>query len=154
LKFHCRGDLARAFADAYFTANRDHEGRALLPFYTAYRAIVRAKVEGIELREREIDAAEKESALARAKAHWLLALGELEERRNRPCLVVIGGLPGSGKSTLARGLAESANFTVIRSDVVRQEIGMAGADRYSPEQIDHTYRECLRRAEEGIFAGQ
>jgi aminoglycoside phosphotransferase family enzyme/predicted kinase len=154
LKFHGRGDLADSFANAYFRAAGDEEGRALLSFYTAYRAIVRAKVEGIELREREIDATERNAALARAKAHWLLALGELEEPRRKPCLILVGGLPGTGKSTLARGLAGSANFTVIRSDVVRQEIDTAGADRYSPQQIDRTYRECLRRAEEAIFAGQ
>ena len=42
--FHGRRDLANAFADAYFAASGDAEGRELLPFYTAYRAAVRGKV--------------------------------------------------------------------------------------------------------------
>ena len=72
---HGRRDLARAFADAYFRASGDAEGRALLPFYTAYRAAVRGKVEGMELAEPEIPEAERAAALVRARAHWLLALG-------------------------------------------------------------------------------
>jgi aminoglycoside phosphotransferase family enzyme len=96
LRFHGRRDLARAFADAYFQAAHDAEGRALLPFYTAYRAQVRAKVEGIELSEPEVPADEKGSARRRAQAHWLIALGALETPANRPALLLVGGLPGAG----------------------------------------------------------
>ena len=42
LKFHQRDDLARSFANAYCRAANDPEGRALSPFYTADRAVVRA----------------------------------------------------------------------------------------------------------------
>src|SRR5262249_9072649 len=58
LAFHGRRDLARVFADAYF-AVAGAEGRALLPFYTAYRAVIRAKVEGLKLAEPEVPAAER-----------------------------------------------------------------------------------------------
>src|SRR5262249_38391655 len=129
LLFHGRKVLAREFSDAYFQASGDAEGRALLPFYAAYRAAVRGKVEGFELLEKEIPKVEKTAALVKARAHWLLALGELEKPGQKPCLVLVGGLPGSGKSTLARGLAERANFTVIRTDVVRKELAQeAGLD--------------------------
>ena len=117
-----RRDLARAFADAYFLASGDTEGWALLPFYTAYRAAVRGKVEGMELAEREIPASERAAALVRARAHWLLALEELEEPGRRPGLVLVGGLPGTGKTTLAQGLAEKAGLSVMRSDLVRKEL--------------------------------
>jgi aminoglycoside phosphotransferase family enzyme/predicted kinase len=157
---HGRRDLARAFADAYFQAADDQEGRALLPFYTAYRAAVRAKVEGLQLAEKEVSEADRGRARAGARAHWLLALGELEEPGRRPALVLVGGLPGTGKSTLARNLAEHADLTVIRSDVVRKELAGAGPSSagqgglYSPARTEHTYRECLRRAEERLFAGR
>src|ERR1019366_4477367 len=36
LTFHGRRDLARVFADAYFAASGDADGRKLLPFYSAY----------------------------------------------------------------------------------------------------------------------
>jgi uncharacterized protein len=164
LSFHGRRDLARAFAAAYFREAGDEEGRDLLPFYTAYRAVVRAKVEGFALVEAEIEADERDAALVRARAHWLLALGELEEPRGRPCLLLVGGLPGAGKSTLARGLAERADCTAIRSDVVRKELTGASASNrhattfeqgiYTPEWTKRTYAECLRRAERALFEGK
>jgi aminoglycoside phosphotransferase family enzyme/predicted kinase len=162
LRFCGRDDLARAFADAYFAASGDKDGRALLPLYTAYRAAVRGKVEGIELSEKEIPETGRADAGVRARAHWLLALGELEAPRRRPCLVLLAGLPGTGKSTLAGGLAAQAGFRVVRSDVVRKELAgaspppAAGFDEglYAPEWTERTYAECLRRAEALLFEGE
>lgn len=164
LKFHGRRDLAEAFADAYFNATGDDEGRRLLPLYVSYRAAIRAKVEGLELAEPEIPEAERAAALQRARGHWLLALGELEEPLRRPCLVMVGGLPGTGKSTLARGIADRAGFQVIRTDVVRKELAglestaAAHSDYrggiYTAEWTARTYAECLRRAEQLLFEGQ
>ena len=164
LRFQGRRDLGQAFADAYFRASTDEEGQALLPFYTAYRAAVRAKVEGFELAEKEIPDAERRDALTRARGHWLLALGELEKPDRRPCLVLVGGLPGTGKSTLARGLAAQAGFCVVRSDAVRKELaGLSaqtpapspfGEGLYSPAWTERTYAECLRRAEALVFEGK
>ena len=104
LSLEGRGDLARSFVEAYLRAAGDQEGRALLPFYRAYRAAVRGKVEGMKLAETEIPEAEKLAARARSRARWLFALAELEVAARRPCLVLVGGLPGTGKSTLARTL--------------------------------------------------
>jgi predicted kinase len=164
LLFHGRRDLAGAFAEAYFQTAGDAEGAALLPFYTAYRAAVRGKVEGLEAAEAEVPAAERAAARVRARAHWLLALGELKEPGQRPCLVLVGGLPGTGKSTLALGLARQAGFQVIRSDLVRKELaGLAataparfpfGEGIYTREWTDRTYAECLRRAERLLGEGQ
>jgi aminoglycoside phosphotransferase family enzyme/predicted kinase len=164
LVFHGRRALAGSFADAYFHASGDRDGRALLPFYTAYRAAVRGKVEGIEAAEKEVPPAEREAALARARAHWLLALGELEAPAHRPCLVLVGGLPGAGKSTLAEGLARHADCDVVRSDAVRKELAGPSAQDgahspfgegiYTPEWNERTYAACLRRVGELLFEGK
>ncbi len=157
LKFHGRPDLADVFADAYFAASDDDKGRELLPLYTAYRATVRGSVGGLKLAEKEVPTTERTADLQHARAHWLLALAELAPPTERPCLLLVGGLPGTGKSTLARQLAEEAHFTVIRSDVVRKQLldqpESVPAPTYSPEWTERTYGECLRRAEDLLFQG-
>jgi aminoglycoside phosphotransferase family enzyme/predicted kinase len=171
-QFHGRRDLAEQFANEYFQASRDQEGRELLSFYAAYRAAVRGKVEGFELGEEEVPDSERAQALTRARAHWLLALGQLESPSQRPCLLLVAGLPGSGKSTLARTLSERADFSLIRSDVVRKELadsrsiwsrltlpwgnraGTRGKEIYSQAWTDRTYAECLDRAEKLLFQGK
>jgi predicted kinase len=164
LVFHGRRDLARAFAAAYLQAAGAGHADVLLPFYTAYRAVVRAKVDGFKWLEPEVSAEERQQARSRAQAYWLLALGELEEPGRKPCLVLVGGLPGTGKSTLAEDLAEHAGFQVIRSDVVRKELaGLAATTQagnefeqglYSPERSEQTYTECLRRAQASLGEGK
>src|SRR5262245_40601868 len=148
LIYHGRRDLARVCADAYFAVGGDEEGRVLLPFYVAYRAVVRAKVKGIQATEPEVTESERLEARLSATAHWWLALGTLEEPLRRPALVLVGGLPGTGKSTLARGLAQAANFTVIRSDEVRKELADVPVNQkaegiYNAWWNHQTYSECL-----------
>jgi aminoglycoside phosphotransferase family enzyme len=79
LKYNERPDLARNFAEAYFEATNDVDGRRLLPLYTAYRATVRGLVDGMLLTEKEVPLPQQESALSRSRAHWSLALAELKE---------------------------------------------------------------------------
>ncbi|MDF1553393.1 MAG: AAA family ATPase [Deferrisomatales bacterium] len=163
LEFHGRWGWARALADAWFEARGDAQGRELLPFYTAYRAAVRGKVDGFEVAEPEVPGSERGRALASARAHWLLALGLLEPPERRPCLLCVGGLPGTGKSTLARGLGEQAGFTVIASDRVRKELAGLTQETSAPARFgegiytvvwnQRTYSECLRRAQQGLLDG-
>jgi uncharacterized protein len=164
LRFAGHTEGARAFTEDYFRLSGDEEGRRLLPFYIAYRSVVRAKVRGFELRETEIPAGRRAQSLARAKAHFLLAFGLLAAPHRRPLLVMVGGLPGTGKSTMARALAEHAAFEVIRSDVVRKEIaGLLARESaasgwrsglYADEWTRRTYDEIRRRAEQALFEGK
>ncbi|HEX5271762.1 MAG TPA: AAA family ATPase [Gemmataceae bacterium] len=159
LAFHGRRDLARAFAEAYFAAAGDEEGRPLLPLFTAYRAAVRGAVDGLKCAEPEVPPAEHDAALESARGHWLLALGELEEPARRPALLLVGGLQGSGKSTLSRALAERGGFAHLRTDEIRKELAgvppgrRLGEEFYSPEWNERTYAECLSRAGRRLYEG-
>jgi uncharacterized protein len=158
LGFRGRRDLAKVFAHRYFEATQDEEGRKLLPFYTAYRAAVRAKVESIQASESEVPLADRIAARQRATAHWLYALGELSEPNERPALILFGGLPGSGKSTLARALLESGSqYTqLIRTDVVRRNLHAETPEleRYGLAMTELTYKTCLAQAREALLLGR
>ncbi len=157
-------ELAHKLADAYFDVADDVEGRALLPLYSAYRATVRAKVDVLVSHESEVSNTQRERAWSRARGHALLAVGELAPACERPCVVLVAGLPGTGKSTLTHGLVDASGFTWIRSDVLRKRL--AGlSDRasvpvqpnegiYTPEHSNATYEACLHEAELALRRGK
>jgi uncharacterized protein len=161
---HC--ELADMFRDAYLAAAGDEQGARLVPFYVAYRAAVRAKVNGIKVGSNELSASARAQAWRDARAQWMLALSSLEEPGRRPCLVLVGGLPGTGKSTLARELAADAGFVVIRSDEIRKKLALESGTHdnesqgtyasgiYTSEWTERTYKECLSRADAALFEGK
>lgn len=163
LGFRGRPDLAAPFRRAYAQEAEDAEGLRLFPLYEAYRAAVRAKVEGLRACEEEVPAPQREAARRSARAYWLFGLGVLEAPGRRPCLLGVGGLPGAGKSTLAGGLSERAGFTVLSTDRIRKElVGLPpgapaaapyGEGLYSADWDERTYAECLRRAKECLSRG-
>ncbi|MCA8921958.1 MAG: AAA family ATPase [Planctomycetes bacterium] len=157
-----REDLARLLAEGYFAASED-EGRALLPLYVAYRAVVRGKVRSFMAAQSGVEPQARRAAQDRARGHFLFALGLLGRVELRPCLALVGGLPASGKSTLARGL-HAHGFVWVRADAVRKELaGLEasesasadfGAGLYTPAWSERTYAACLERAREALFAGR
>ncbi|MEJ2369774.1 MAG: AAA family ATPase, partial [Gemmatimonadales bacterium] len=138
--------------------------RFLMPFYIAYRAAVRAKVEGMITEEGEVPEADRQAAIQRSRAYWLLALAQLEDPIHRPCLLLMGGLPGTGKTTIADAVAERGGFRVLSADRTRKELAgldpraSAAADFgqgiYTAEWNRRTYSELLRRADQGLFRGE
>jgi aminoglycoside phosphotransferase family enzyme/predicted kinase len=155
--------LARCFAEDYGKASEDPDVEYLLPFYVGYRATVRAKVAAMAAGEPELSSPAQAAAREKAAARARLALVELAEPRERPCMVLVAGLPGTGKSMLARGLRETCSFTWIRADEVRKRL--AGLDPlakqrpdidegiYTGEWSDRTYAACLERAADVCRAG-
>ncbi len=171
---HGRSDLAEALLDGYFapavavadggkTLATAVEGRALVPFYVAYRATVRGKVEALKANEVEVPAPAAAAAITRSQRHLLLALGHLVAPALRPCLVLVAGLPGTGKSTLARGLA-SEGMVWVRTDTVRKQLaGLAPETSartapdtgiYTPEWSQRTYERCLELVRAAVVDGE
>jgi len=164
LEFEGCPELSRVFTEAYVSRTKDREARDLLPLYIAYRHMVRGKVCGLKARQEEVSPEKREEAEARARAHFLGACGRLASPNERPCLVLIGGLPGVGKTTVARRLEEDLGFVRISSDIVRKELaGLPGTAHakaafeegiYSPAWTHRTYAEVRRRALKKVFQGK
>jgi uncharacterized protein len=148
--------LAAALVSAYREAGGDPGDDALVAFFAAQRALIRAKV--ALLRAGQVEG--EDAARRRADAAALLDLGRrLGWRVRLGPVAIVCGLAASGKSTLAGALAERAGATLLSSDVVRKELlglaatGRAPASAYAPAMNQRTYETLGRRARERIDGG-
>jgi aminoglycoside phosphotransferase family enzyme/predicted kinase len=110
-----REDLGYAFIDGYLDQSGDYAGVALLPLYTRYRAMVRAKVAALQLEQsfqsRKLD-----------MLNALVAWATRQRCRKPGRLVVTCGVSGSGKSFWAAQLAPALPAIRLRSDVLRKHL--------------------------------
>ena len=125
LRSRQRPDLAARFINSYFEHTGDYPGARLLAFYRAYRALVRAKVSGLRMRNTCADAESHEHA--RTAMERYLGIAAAETRPDHPRLILMHGLSGSGKSTVAQALVERLGAMRLRSDVERKRL--YGLDR-------------------------
>ncbi len=111
--------FAAHLVEAYRAAGGDPGPDALIAFYSAYRALVRAKVALV--RAAQLPGQSAEHGHQSAHARDLIGLAELFAWRARlPLLIVVCGVPASGKSHLARALAERSALPHLSSDVTRK----------------------------------
>lgn len=143
-----RPDLARRFLAAYREFSCETHPASLEHWYIGYRALVRAKIACL--------AADGGDADAPALAAAFLGQSARELAATEVHLVLVGGLPGTGKSTLAQGLGERLDWDVLRSDELRKEfaVGGAEADLYNQEMTARTYEELLERARIALQHGE
>jgi len=145
-------DLAYRLINRYLERSADYGGLAVLPFYAAMRALVRARV--LLERARQLEDAHEASAMHRDEAHRLLDLSVSLLTRDDGCLILMHGLSGSGKSTRAAQYAEAEEMIRVRSDAERQRRhGATPAERYTPHAIDCTYRRMAAICRIGARAG-
>ena len=128
---------------------------ALLFFFAAYRAWVRAKVACI--RAQELSGEDPELERVRGEAGELMQLGHRFAWRSRdPVALVICGVSGSGKTTVAGELAAVSGWEHLSSDITRKRLSgldpseRGGAELYSRERTVDTYRELGRMAAERL----
>ena len=116
--------LANQLLNRYLELGGDFGALAVLDFYKVYRAMVRAKVLAIRLRQADLDGAE--AAADRLAGVGYLSLAESYTRIRRPRLLIACGLSGSGKTRLARELLQVLPIIHVRSDVERKRLLRAG----------------------------
>ena len=153
--------LANRFLSDWLDASGDTTAPEVLPFFAAYRALVRAKIAAIRSTQ---PGADTRAALAEARAYLALALTIAEPPA--PQLVITHGLSGSGKTWVSSRwlLAESSGRVIrLRSDVERKRLHGLGAlaasgsglnsGLYAPETHNDTYASLLARTAELLGQG-
>jgi uncharacterized protein len=155
-----RRDLAHRFLNAYLEATGDYGLLVPLPFYLTYRALVRAKVAGIRLGQRDIST--EEAAPVRQEFESYLDLAQRYTRPARPRLWITHGLSGSGKTYYTQRLLEATGAIRLRSDVERKRLfGLAPLehstgrrlDLYAADVTQRTYAQLAQQATRVIQAG-
>lgn len=152
--------LAWRFLNEYLQHTGDYEALPLLPYYLAYRAMVRAKVALIRTTQTGQDDAR---ASAHAEFRTYLSQAERYARPTQPALLITHGLSGAGKTTISRPLAEHLGAVRLRSDVERKRLfGLESSVRaatppgtaiYTPDATERTYERLAKLAAIAIEAG-
>lgn len=140
-----RSDCASRLLSRYLDATGDHAGVPLLRFYQVYRALVRAKIQALRLKEDNVSAAEA-VRVAGARDHYLELALQLTSPPS-PTLTVTCGLAGSGKSTAALALVERTGAIRLRSDVERKRLqGLEATARTGSTVAGGIYGEAASKA--------
>ena len=148
------------FLNGYFERTGDYPALHLLDFYRVYRAMVRAKVHALRLKQ-ELTSGERDEVVQDLRGYTDLA--ECYTRRSTPVLCITHGLSGSGKTTVAEKAVETLGMLRIRSDVERKRLhGLAPTERsgvgidegiYGTEATRATYERLVELAETVLQAG-
>lgn len=107
-------ELADELTRTYAALTCDETFTAVLPFYKAYRAMVRGVVDAFKQM-----GGGGEEAGARAAAWFRRAVG-YAWRAQGPCIIACSGRSGTGKSAVATRLAELTGSVLVSSDIIRK----------------------------------
>jgi uncharacterized protein len=156
-----RPDYSNRLLNQYLEETGDYAALALLRYYQAYRAMVRAKVTSIRLGQPGIGPDEQERIQREYRTYETLA-----EHYSRPAdrwLAITHGLSGSGKSRVAQWMAGKTGSIRIRTDVERKRLfGFAPTVRtssgidsgvYTDEANRKTYGKMAELSETILSAG-
>jgi aminoglycoside phosphotransferase family enzyme/predicted kinase len=166
MDLHRRGGVAHAnaFLNGYLSESGDYEALRLLRMYAAHRALVRAKVAGLEAQSAASDTGPANHSEQHASDHqaYLDCARDLLASR-QPDLILMSGLSGSGKTWLAQRLAGRLDAIHVRSDVERKRLaGLAaqessrsglGQGLYGPGANERTYERLARCASDILRGG-
>lgn len=144
-----RPDLGYYFCERYQAHSGDTHLFRLIPFYKAYRAYVRGKVQSFRLDESEFPEAEKQQAAVKARNDFDLACRYATSLR-KPTMIVMTGLSGTGKTAIARAVASELGLRVLSADAARQFLyaqdkkpSPYGEGAYTEEANVRTYRTLI-----------
>lgn len=145
-----RPDLAQRVLNGWLEQMGDYQGLIGWRWYFVYRAMVRAKVAALRLRQSDVEPTER--TVKQGELATYLALGRRWTGPRRTAVIVMHGVSGSGKSFVAQRLCERCGGIRLRADVERKRLfGRWGAlgprrltgDMYTPDVTEIVYRDVL-----------
>lgn len=142
--------LAARFLNGWRERSGDDGALAVMRFYQAYRALVRAKVNVLRLGQQP-DAAEQVHILTEYRRY--AALAESYAASPPRFLAITHGVSGSGKSHVAQQLVDGWQAQRFRSDVERKRMFGAEEGLYGPDATRRTYERMLALGREALAAG-
>ena len=148
------GDSNRLCAQ-YIQLSGDYDGVLVLPFYKAYRAMVRAKINSFQSDNEGITQHERDAYIQKASQYFQLAKHYMQQNAKGVVYIVFGNI-GSGKSTISMEMASLTGGIVINSDAVRKKLAgldvfdkansKAGKGIYTPEMTEKVYATMKQKA--------
>ncbi len=163
LQYRQQRVMANRLLNAYLEDTGDYAGLRVLPFYLCYRAMVRAKVNVLRLRQSTISEKGERAATADYQSYLQLARGYIE--KHQPRLIIMRGVSASGKSTLSQQIVDFLGYVRIRSDIERKRLFHLSIEKshagtveinhglYSEEASIRTYKRLLFLCTQIIAAG-
>ncbi len=151
-------EAARAFFQSYLTHSNDLSAFGLLAFYKCYRAMVRAKVNCLRLKQPDLTESERVDLIGQTVRYTELAR-QYASVFGCPTVWVVCGMIASGKSTVARTLAEALGVSQHNSDRIRKALSgndgpvSFGKGSYSKEATGLIYAKLLLHAREAVAQG-
>ena len=164
---HNRSDLSCRLLNNYLGRTGDYAGLWVLRFYKVYRAMVRAKVAGLQLLQSANKPDSNNDSLILEIGNYI-KLAFKYTQTTTPKLIISHGLSGSGKTTLSgllleQKLPKQGSIIRLRSDVERKRLfGISETTRdksginkgiYTKEASQQTYERLLQLTRKIIKAG-
>ncbi|MCK4586390.1 MAG: AAA family ATPase, partial [Gammaproteobacteria bacterium] len=164
---HDRFDLSRRLLNNYLGITGDYAGLSILRFYLVYRAMVRAKVAGLQLLQSANNSEPKNESLTDEIENYIKLACQYTQTTN-PKLIISHGLSGSGKTYLSQLLLEQAfpeqgDIIRLRSDVERKRLSTmketkrdkSGINKgiYTSKSSQQTYERLLQLTGSVLKAG-
>lgn len=154
-----RPDFGHRLLNACLERNGDYAGLSVMPWYIVYRALVRAKVDMLRIRQ----ARESECGDLPEELQGYLDLAEQFTRPSTPRIVITCGVAGSGKTTGSQLLVDQVGLIRVRSDVERKRMfGMdpqesaataPGGGIYGDAATRDTYNRLAELARQVVLSG-
>lgn len=152
--------FANLLINSYLHYTGDYQGLFLLPYYLAYRAVVRAKIALFRLKQ---DLNDNERKVIQQDYYNFIKLAEFYIRPSKPSLIITHGFAGSGKTTVAKDMVKQCGVIQINSDIVRKRLfqiplqskSHSGLNSgiYTAEATKKTYETLASIAETIVKAG-